>query len=123
MLRVLVPLAAHIAEVTFVAGPHPIGGLETIDEELGRRSFGAYAMVPPGKATLGMAWVTPGMAVRALAEDCELVCLRQVDEPRWNLLAQRVANCLPLGREVGERVEISANVSQQSRPALQAPNL
>jgi hypothetical protein len=63
-VRLLVPLAARIAEVRLDAGDPPIGGLEAVGEELGRRSFGAYAIVPPGEATLEMAWVTPGVVER-----------------------------------------------------------
>lgn len=64
-IRLLVPLPAQIAEVRLEAGENPIGGLEAVGEELGRRSFEAYAIVPPGQATLDMAWVTPGVVERA----------------------------------------------------------
>jgi hypothetical protein len=63
-LRLLVPLAAQIAEFSLDAGKRPIGGLEANEEELGRRSFGVYAMVPPGRATIRVAWVTPGAVER-----------------------------------------------------------
>jgi hypothetical protein len=63
-VRLLVPLEAQIAEVRLDAGEPPIGGLEAIGEELGRRSFGVYAIVPPGQATIEMAWVTPGVVER-----------------------------------------------------------
>jgi hypothetical protein len=63
-LRLLVPLKAQIAEVRLDAGERPIGGLEAVAEELGRRSFGVYAIVPPGQATLEVAWVTPGVVER-----------------------------------------------------------
>jgi hypothetical protein len=63
-IRLLVPLAAQLGEFSLDAGKRPVGGLEAVEEELGRRSFGAYAMVPPGQATLDMGWVTPGVVER-----------------------------------------------------------
>jgi uncharacterized protein DUF4012 len=63
-VRLLVPVAAQIAETTLTGGKPPVGGLEAVDEELGRRSFGAYAMVPPGQARLDVSWVTPGVVER-----------------------------------------------------------
>ncbi|MDQ6795772.1 MAG: DUF4012 domain-containing protein [Chloroflexota bacterium] len=116
-VRVLVPLAAHIAEVTFVAGPHPIGGLEAIDEELGRRSFGAYAMVPPGKATLGMAWVTPGMALRA--PDGRWRYSLSLPKPPGRLADPlRVAIQLPPGMHVVDVSDPTLRVTEEAGAAV-----
>jgi len=58
-VRLLVPAGSVVQEVIVDGDGVRRGGLELVDEELGRASFGAYVMVPPGRTTLRYAWVTP----------------------------------------------------------------
>jgi hypothetical protein len=60
-VRVLAPPTAQVGEVSVNSGDRSIGGLEAIEEELGRKSFGAYVLLPPGKTALGLGWVTPNI--------------------------------------------------------------
>lgn len=57
-VRTLVPEGSAITEAE-VWGESTVGGLEAQGVELGRTSFGAYLLVPPGTSGLRLGWVSP----------------------------------------------------------------
>lgn len=60
-VRVLTPPGSSLQEVVLSGDGVRRGGLESVGVELGRTSFGAYAMVPPGRTELRYGWVTPAV--------------------------------------------------------------
>ena len=58
-VRLLTPTGSSVQEVVLTGDGVRRGGLEAVEPELGRTSFGVYAMVPPGRTELRYGWLTP----------------------------------------------------------------
>lgn len=61
-VRVLVPEAAELVAASGNA-VLPVSGVEQVEVEAGRRSFGNYLMIRPGTADLTYRWRTPGIVL------------------------------------------------------------